>query len=81
MEDVRNQENMSVSELSFDTGCCIRCGQRLDRDGMGATKRFLNRAAEQYYCTRCLAARLKVPHSLLLERIELLRLQGCTLFV
>lgn len=63
-----------------DTGKCLSCGEKLDRYGPGATKRFLNRGATAYYCTNCLAKQLKVSHTTLMEKIEILREQGCTLF-
>lgn len=63
-----------------DTGKCLACGGELDRYGPGATKRFLNRGATAYYCTGCLAERLRVSHATLMEKIEVLRGQGCTLF-
>lgn len=63
------------------SGVCVCCKGTLDRYGAGATKRFLNRAAAEFYCTECLAKRLKVPHTTLLEKIEVLKKQGCTLFV
>ncbi|MGM9637424.1 MAG: hypothetical protein ACI3YK_05490 [Eubacteriales bacterium] len=65
---------------SQNAGKCLSCGGDLDRYGPGATKRFLNRGATAYYCTKCLAERLKISHTTLMEKIEVLRSQGCTLF-
>lgn len=64
-----------------DSSRCLACGGPLDRYGIGATKRFLNRGATEFYCTVCLAKRLRVSHEMLLDKIETLKAQGCTLFV
>ncbi len=74
-------ENPDGLSLSGSADVCICCGRPLDRYGAGATKRFLNRGADRFYCTPCLAQRLKVSHAMLLEKIEVLKKQGCTLFV
>ena len=71
----------SPSPSPTPSDCCIGCGEPLDRYGVGATKRFLNRGADRFYCTVCLAARLKVSHEMLMEKIETLKKQGCSLFV
>lgn len=68
-------------ESTSNSGVCVCCKGALDRYGAGATKRFLNRAATEFYCTQCLAKRFKVDHATLLEKIEILKKQGCTLFV
>ena len=41
---------------------------------------LINRGIEKYYCVACLAAMFKVDESLLYEKIEQFRAQGCVLF-
>ena len=59
---------------------CIGCGCDLTGDDIGATKKFINRGAVEFYCLDCLAARFGVKRSLIEEKIEYLRQRGCTLF-
>ena len=59
---------------------CIKCGKELEPDEIGATKKFINRGAVEFFCLDCLAERFKVPRSLLEEKIEFLRENGCALF-
>ena len=59
---------------------CIECGMELKRDDISATKKFLNRGAEEFYCLDCLAAEFKVSRAFLDEKIQFLRENGCTLF-
>lgn len=61
-------------------GVCVKCGGPLGADGEGATRKFVNRGAEEFYCLDCLAAGLKVSRALLEEKIADLRERGCTLF-
>ena len=44
------------------------------------TKKMVNRAETSFFCLPCLAEEFKCPVSLLLEKIEHFRAQGCTLF-
>ena len=59
---------------------CEKCKKPLTSDDIGATKKFINRGATQYYCLDCLAERFKVTRAYLEEKIEYLRKNGCTLF-
>ncbi len=59
---------------------CVRCGAVLSFNEIGATKKFINRGAEKFFCLDCLAAEFKVPRELLEKKIEYFRQQGCTLF-
>ena len=59
---------------------CSKCGGDLGPDGEGATKKFINRGATEFFCLDCLAERFKVSRALLEEKIEFLRENGCTLF-
>ena len=61
-------------------GKCVKCGARLTADDIGATKKFINRGAEEFFCLDCLAERFKVTRAYLEEKIEYLRKSGCTLF-
>jgi len=59
---------------------CIKCNKVLLPDEIGATKKFVNRGATEFLCLDCLAQRFKVSRSLLEEKIEFLRENGCSLF-
>ena len=59
---------------------CRKCGKDLKPLEIGATRKFINRGAEEYFCLSCLAAEFHVTEELLLEKIEHFRKQGCTLF-
>lgn len=59
---------------------CAGCGRALTADEAGLTKKLINRGTEKYYCVACLAAMFKVDESLLYEKIEQFRAQGCVLF-
>lgn len=59
---------------------CISCGKVLTPDEIGATKKLINRGAQEFFCLSCLAKRYKVEESLILQKIEEWRAQGCGLF-
>ena len=59
---------------------CIGCGRDLSNDDIGATKKFINRGATEFYCIDCLAEHFKVERSFIEEKIEYFRAHGCTLF-
>ncbi len=61
--------------------CCLRCGVPLSFNEIGATRKFINRGAEEFFCLDCLSAELKIPRGLLEEKIEHFKRQGCTLFI
>ena len=60
---------------------CMQCGKELTHNEIGAHRKFINRGAEQFYCTQGLAAHLGVTRERIDEKIELFKRQGCTLFV
>ncbi len=60
---------------------CAECGSSLTYNEIGATKRFINRSATEYFCFRCLAKKLGCSETLIMEKIRLFKKQGCTLFV
>ena len=59
---------------------CIVCGGELTVYDVGATKKLINRGAEEYLCIPCLAKHFKVEESLIHRKIEEWREQGCMLF-
>lgn len=59
---------------------CCRCGSPLGEDDAGATKRFINRDLETFFCMDCLCRELGCTESFLRARIEFLRENGCLLF-
>ena len=60
---------------------CMNCGSVLSFNDIGAHKKFVNRGATSFYCQRCLCDKLKISHSMMLEKIEYFKEQGCTLFI
>ena len=59
---------------------CRKCGRALKPVEIGATKKFINRGAKEFYCLTCLASEFNVTEEKLLEKIEQFKKQGCTLF-
>ncbi len=59
---------------------CICCGKALSRNDVGATKKLINRGAEEFLCIPCLAQKFKVSEDLIYKKIEEWREQGCMLF-
>lgn len=59
---------------------CISCGKALEKNDIGATKKLINRGAEEFCCISCLAKRFKVDEALIYRKIEEWREQGCGLF-
>lgn len=59
---------------------CVVCGARLGPDDDGLTRRTLDREAEEFYCTPCLARKLGTTVEQLERMAETLRRGGCTLF-
>lgn len=60
---------------------CIRCGKELLQNDIGAYKKFINRGSTEFMCRTCLAKELNVSEERINEKIEIFKLQGCTLFV
>lgn len=61
---------------------CIKCGAELSRDDIGLYKKLIDRAAEKdFMCKSCQAEHFKVEISLLDQKIEEFKYQGCLLFV
>ncbi|MCR5693565.1 MAG: hypothetical protein K6G89_01160 [Clostridia bacterium] len=59
---------------------CAKCGAPLGKDDAGATRKFIDRDAEEFFCMRCLCSGLGCTESFLRSRIEFLRENGCLLF-
>ena len=59
---------------------CINCKRPLNHNEIALTRKLINRGATEFLCLTCLAERFNVSESLLLEKIEHFKKQGCTLF-
>lgn len=60
---------------------CIKCGKALSRDDIGLYKKLIDRAAEKdFICKACQAEHFKIDVSLLDQKIEEFKYQGCLLF-
>lgn len=59
---------------------CIVCGGNLSVYDVGATKKLINRGAEEFLCIPCLAKKFKVEEELIHKKIGEWQDQGCMLF-
>ncbi|MBQ3003375.1 MAG: hypothetical protein IJD82_06560 [Clostridia bacterium] len=59
---------------------CTCCGASLTRNDVGATKKLINRGAEEFLCIPCLAKKFKVDEELIHKKIDEWRGMGCMLF-
>ena len=59
---------------------CMICKRPLVHDEIALTRKLINRGASEFMCMTCLAAKFNVSESLLEEKIEHFKKQGCTLF-
>ena len=60
---------------------CIHCGKKLNHIDIGAHKKFINRGSTEFMCKSCLAKEFNVSESLIDEKIEHFKKQGCVLFL
>ena len=60
---------------------CFQCGKELLQNDIGANKKFINRGSTVFMCRACLAKELHISEERINEKIEIFKLQGCTLFV
>lgn len=60
---------------------CMTCKKTLTRLDENTYRKFVNRGARQFLCKSCLAEKLGVEETILDEKIEHFRRQGCSLFV
>jgi len=59
---------------------CLRCGNELTADDIGAYMKLINRGAQEFLCVPCLAKELKVDDGEIRRKIEQFKKSGCTLF-
>lgn len=59
---------------------CLGCGAALKSDDIGATKKLINRGAEEYFCIDCLAKQFGVDRKIIEEKIAFWKESGCLLF-
>ncbi|PKM62605.1 MAG: hypothetical protein CVU97_04425 [Firmicutes bacterium HGW-Firmicutes-21] len=59
---------------------CIKCGDILVNDDIGATKKLINRGSTEFLCIPCLAKHFNVTEELIRRKIEEYRAYGCSLF-
>ncbi len=72
--------NVPADSPGVDGVHCLRCGNALSGDDIGAHKKFINRGARLFFCVNCLGGFLGIPEEKLREKIEYFRMSGCTLF-
>ena len=59
---------------------CKECGKTLSTLDIGATKKLINKGAEEFLCIPCLAKHFGVAEDLIHKKIKEWRAQGCMLF-
>jgi len=59
---------------------CICCEELVKPIDIAATKKFINRGAEEFYCMDCLEKELNVSRKLLYQKMSYFKSMGCTLF-
>lgn len=59
---------------------CTVCGKDLEKDEIAIFKKLVNRQSEDYLCIRCLSDYFEVEETLIREKIEYYKQQGCLLF-
>ncbi len=60
---------------------CTSCRKTpLSKDEIGASKKLLGTDTKEIYCIDCLAAYLEVTPEDILEKIQMFKDDGCTLF-
>lgn len=69
----------SAGKVLMDSKC-KKCGKTLTQLDIGATKKFINRGAEEFMCISCLCDFFKVSEDLIMKKIEEFKASGCTLF-
>ncbi len=61
-------------------GCAYCVKESLSKDEIGLNKRLINRKIERMMCLACMAAHFEVTEEELIEKIDDLKRNGCTLF-
>ena len=59
---------------------CLECNKNLTKDEIGLNKKMLGRNTKQFLCLECLSNYLNTDTEILIEKIEQLKEEGCTLF-
>lgn len=59
---------------------CTVCGKDLEKDEIAIFKKLVNRQSEDYLCISCLSDYFEVEETLIREKIEYYKQQGCLLF-
>ncbi|MBR7110591.1 MAG: hypothetical protein IKC83_01830 [Clostridia bacterium] len=60
---------------------CKTCGKTVTFNEIGLSKKLIGRNATEFECIECLSKRFNCTVSLLNDKIEYFKSQGCTLFV
>lgn len=60
---------------------CVDCRKDLVKDEIALCKKMLGKNAKQFLCLNCLSEHLNTDQSILLEKIEQFKEEGCTLFL
>ena len=60
--------------------CCKKCDKELKNLDIALYKKMVNRGATEYLCIDCLGEKLGVTREFLLEKAEIFKKNGCTLF-
>lgn len=60
---------------------CVNCSKDLVIDEIALCKKMLGKNTKQFLCINCLSEYLNTDQSILLEKIEQFKEEGCTLFL
>ena len=69
-----------MPDFSPEEDVCRVCGAPLGPDDDGLTKKLIDREAERFFCTDCLAEKLGTTPESLQNIARMLRRRGCLLF-
>ena len=59
---------------------CFVCGAPLTADEVAVNRKLINRGTEKCRCIGCLSRYFHIDESLVREKIEFFKKEGCTLF-
>lgn len=60
---------------------CCDCEKILTKDEIGMSRKMLGKDTDNYFCLECMAEYLDTTIEELLDRIEMFKEEGCTLFM
>lgn len=60
---------------------CVNCSSDLGKDEIAICKKMFGKNSMQFLCLICLSEYLNVDQEILMEKIEQLKEEGCTLFL